>query len=155
MKLLTHVITSLSATLAVLYMSSLFNDVYVVNAVFITSLTTNYLIDMLGHRNKSRTALTHEVFNNVLISLITSLAIWVVLFSKYHLIIAVITSLAISSTHLLMDLLTGYIYIRGLNNNVRKIRLSLRRYDDFLLNTIAIGISELIIFLTMLTTFIR
>jgi len=154
LKLLTHVTTSLSITLMILYILSLFNDIYIVNAVFITSLVTNYLIDALGHRNKRRTALTHEVFNNLIISMITSLIVWITLFSKYRLIIAVINSLAISSMHLLMDLLTGYIYVRRLND-VYRIKLSLRRYDDFLLNTIAMCISELIIFLTMLTIFIR
>lgn len=150
MKLLTHIAVSLavsSMTYAVID-----RDVSIINSIFILSLTINYVIDVLGHKHGRRTALTHEVISNLTLSLVIALILWFTILKQSQVFVALATAVITSTTHILLDAFTGYIYIRDLHS-IRKIRLSPRRYDDYLLNTLAMGLALIIMFITLATVF--
>lgn len=150
MKLLTHITVSLavsSMTYAIVY-----RDISVINSIFILSLIINYFIDVLGHKHGCRTVLTHEVINNLILSLAIAFTLWFTVLSQSQAFVVLVTAVITSTTHMLLDALTGYIYVRGLYG-MRRIRLSLRRYDDYLLNTLAMGLALIIMFITLTAVF--
>ncbi|MCC6022782.1 MAG: DUF1286 domain-containing protein [Desulfurococcaceae archaeon] len=142
MKLLTHVLMTfaLGSLIAVVISRS----VLVVGSVFVISFLVNYLIDLLGHSGGRRTPLTHELFSNLITSLITGLLIHSLLNLPGPLTIALTTSLIASSTHLLLDSLSGGVFIYS-PNGLSRLRLSSRRYDDYLLNTLVITASVVLL----------
>lgn len=138
-KILTHVLSTFA--LSSLICCSLYRSVWVLNNVFILSLIINYVIDLLGHRNRRRTPLTHEVINNVLTSLCVGLIIYTFIsYASSPAIVAIITSLNASLTHLLLDSLTGGVYVVS-SSRVVKLTLYDGRYDDFKLNMLVIALS--------------
>ncbi|GEM_PF-635434 len=138
-KILTHVLSTFASSS--LICCSLYRSVWVLNNVFILSLIINYVIDVLGHKNGRRTPLTHEVINNVLISLFIGLVIYTfVSYTSLPVGVAVITSLNASLTHLLLDSLTGGVYVISSGKLVR-LTLHGGRYDDFKLNMLVIALS--------------
>ncbi len=144
MKMLTHILSTFA--LSSLICCLIFRSVWVLNEVFILSLVINYFIDMLGHKDGRRTPLTHEVFSNVFLSLCIGLGVYVFTFYMVpqSLITMIITSVTASFTHLLLDSLTGGIYIVKLNEVVR-FKIYGKRYDDFTLNTLTIALSGITI----------
>ncbi|MEM0453803.1 MAG: DUF1286 domain-containing protein [Sulfolobales archaeon] len=144
MKMLTHILFTfaLASSLCII----LVRDVWVLNQTFLLSLLINYLIDVLGHSNRRRTPITHEITNNALVSIIIGLIIYLVAFriTSFSISITIITSLISSFTHLLLDSLTGGIYMVKTYGLVR-FCLSSRGYDDFLLNTLFISVSVCIL----------
>ncbi|MCX8186672.1 MAG: DUF1286 domain-containing protein [Sulfolobales archaeon] len=148
MKMLTHVLFTFA--LASLVCSTQIRDVWVLNNVFIYSLLINYFIDVFGHLNGKRTPLTHEVINNVSISLATGLIIHFIISHTVYIpaLVVVATSVIASFTHLFLDLITGNIYLAKPLGLV-KLNLSVGRYDDFALNTLFIFMSLVIVVLIL------
>jgi len=142
MKLLTHVLITFA--LGSLIAMTISRSVLVMNSVFIISFLINYLIDLLGHRGGRRTSLTHELFNNLVISLTTGLLIHSLLNLPGPSTVALTTSLIASSTHLLLDSLSGGIFVYS-SNGLSRLTLSSRSYDDYLLNTLVITTSVVLL----------
>lgn len=138
-KILTHVLSTFA--LSSLICCQLYRSIWVLNNVFILSLIINYVIDLLGHRNGRRTPLTHEVFNNIFTSLCVGLIIYTFIsYTSLPAVVAVVTSLNASITHILLDSLTGGVYIAS-SGRVFRLTLYNGRYDDFKLNMLMITLS--------------
>lgn len=153
MKLLTHVAVSLAASSAICTLISEDIDISVVNTAFILSLTVNYLIDALGHKRGYRTVLTHEVLSSLVLSLGVASALWVTVLNSSQVITVLTTATVIPITHMLTDALTGYVYMRR-PRGICKVSLSLRRYDDYLFNMLAMLVSVLVMLIILVLVLI-
>ena len=153
MKLITHIITGLSGALLVSFIVNGYK-VFLgsISIIMIMSLIHNGIIDYLGHYRRGkifyRNAITHEVLNNIYLSILVGAFIFIAFGSVYkvHLVETIIYSITIGAIHLFTDLLTSAgIYVRGRSSIYRvKFRFS-RRYDDPYLNGLAIAISGVLI----------
>ncbi len=153
MKMLTHILSSFA--LSSLICTLMFRSVWVVNMAFLLSLTINYFVDVLGHKNGRRTPLTHEVLNNLMFSLIIGLLLHKLVLlpsipAHTATLIALITSVSSSVTHLALDMVSGGVFI-NMPGGVVKLRLCDRRYDDLMLNTLVLALSCLTIFAVLMT----
>ncbi len=154
MKLSTHIITGLSVALVLSFIINK-SEITIdhLSIAMILSFILNSTIDYIGHRRVGRyvfrSVATHEVLNNIYLSLIIGVVFYIALYnvySKVKILEYVIYSIAIGLTHLILDYLTiNGIYVRK-GRSIYRVRSRIsRRYDDYYLNGIASIFSSLVI----------
>jgi len=147
-KMFTHIVTGFAVSSALVI--GITKSVWVLNVAFVSSLMINYLIDALGHSGRRRTKLTHELLNNIVICLLLgmTLPLAVALTLGMNPLIALITSVCVGLTHLLLDALSGNIYIK-LPKRTYVVKLGNSPYNKYSLNTYFIILSEALLALVI------
>ena len=144
-KLLVHVLLSSALSSWLMRALQLGDGVTLLNISYVTSLSLNWLMDYLGHRGGSRTPLTHEPFNASILSVGVAVAVgFLFLYNPAYMLATIVSSGVCYTTHLLLDLLSGGIYIRE-GDNYRRVRLARQSrsvYDQ--LNALVLSISLLL-----------
>jgi len=128
----------------------------VLGVSYVVSLCVNWLLDYLGHSGGKRSPLTHEPINASAISFATALALSTLYLYKLELVLVTLVTSGVSFvTHLLLDLLSGGIYVRDGCSYRRVYLLKLRGPLYSVANSATLALSIAAIALHLLNPYLR
>lgn len=123
-RLLVHVLLSAAVSAWVLRLAGLGGGVELLNVAFVASLCLNWLMDHLGHSRGRRSPATHEPLNASLISALLAASLGAVFVYDGRLRLATFLACGVAhQLHLLLDLVSGGIYVRE-GSSFRRVRLA-------------------------------
>ncbi len=156
MRRLVHVLASTATATWTSRLVVQLGSTEVLGVAYVTSLCVNWILDYLGHSGGRRSPLTHEPLNASAISFIAALALSTLYL--YNLELALVTLLASGVsfvTHLLLDLLSGGIYVRDGCSYRRVYLLKLREPLYSAANSATLALSIAAIALHLLNPYLR
>lgn len=145
-RLVVHVLLSTAIAIWFLRLAKLGEGVEVLNVVYVASLLTNYTMDYVGHKSGRRSPTTHEPLNASLLSALVALAASPLFMhsSTYPTYVATACGIAYSS-HLVLDTVSGGIYIRDGDTYRRIMWIKPSRGLYEVLNNLVLTVSILLI----------
>ncbi len=123
-RLLVHVLLSAAASAWVLRLAGLGRGVELLNVAFVASLCLNWLMDSLGHSRGRRSPATHEPLRASLLSTLLATVLGALFLHDPRLYLATFVACGMShQLHLLLDLVSGGVYVRE-GTSFRRVRLA-------------------------------